>query len=483
MPAPAEIPGFYFDPEKNRYFPLKKWAPGSAQRPSSVSSQNTSKSSCLKPDSANMKRKSRFSITQLLSMRQIGLNSRANSRVSKCALSGVCNSSSFEREYAELQTCFPKLWKYSDSTDGASGDLEHILVSVQTPQGTRNGNFLIAGSQNGSLRFYEVGNTKENRDRGMCKALPLLQNGQSEPDNPPFLFSKMSLTSIASGITCIKKLGDEIMFTTLGSGMLGASICFIKAAELVERNQRSYERMVTRCISINSTIWTADVTYDGSRAVIGTNEGARLLDLDSGSLPWICHSNSDNLSQKFDGSGNLVFCGFRNGTILTVDTRQNSRNSGEKHKFPRKFRVRGNLKASDAIHMPSAVCGMVPLRSDENYLLASSMDGTVKLWDRRLSGREAVQSYEGQVNSHTMLQIGVDPSETFVVAGGEDSAIRLWGLKSGKPLFTAAGATSPVRTICWPRFESSCMERLYENSYWGFWLGCSEELLYMSGGA
>lgn len=41
----------------------------------------------------------------------------------------------------------------------------------------------------------------------------------------------------------------------------------------------------------------------------------------------------------------------------------------------------------------------------------------IKLYDQRMVQRGAVQSYEGNVNSHTKIQLGVDPSENFVASG------------------------------------------------------------------
>lgn len=41
----------------------------------------------------------------------------------------------------------------------------------------------------------------------------------------------------------------------------------------------------------------------------------------------------------------------------------------------------------------------------------------VKLYDHRLCQRGPVQSYEGHVNSHTRIQLGVDPLERFVMSG------------------------------------------------------------------
>ena len=41
----------------------------------------------------------------------------------------------------------------------------------------------------------------------------------------------------------------------------------------------------------------------------------------------------------------------------------------------------------------------------------------VRLYDHRLLQRGAVQCYEGHFNSHTHIQLGVDPSERFVMSG------------------------------------------------------------------
>lgn len=41
----------------------------------------------------------------------------------------------------------------------------------------------------------------------------------------------------------------------------------------------------------------------------------------------------------------------------------------------------------------------------------------MKLYDHRLTKRGALQSYEGHVNSHTRIQLGVDESERFVMSG------------------------------------------------------------------
>lgn len=41
----------------------------------------------------------------------------------------------------------------------------------------------------------------------------------------------------------------------------------------------------------------------------------------------------------------------------------------------------------------------------------------IRLYDHRLMQRGPVQFYEGNVNSHTRIQLGVDPYERFFMSG------------------------------------------------------------------
>lgn len=42
----------------------------------------------------------------------------------------------------------------------------------------------------------------------------------------------------------------------------------------------------------------------------------------------------------------------------------------------------------------------------------------INLYDHRQIKKGPVQTYEGQVNSHTRTQLGTDPSEKFLLSGG-----------------------------------------------------------------
>ncbi|KHN06661.1 DDB1- and CUL4-associated factor 4-like protein 2 [Glycine soja] len=107
----------------------------------------------------------------------------------------------------------------------------------------------------------------------------------------------------------------------------------------------------------------------------------------------------------------------------------------------------------------------------------------MRLYDLRLLQRGVVQCYEGHVNSHTHMQISVDPSERFVMSGGEDCKLRLWSIKSGELLFEDKFSDSVISIVCYKTYEHG-FKAEEENQYkhdssQGAWLGSLEGLFYM----
>ena len=78
---------------------------------------------------------------------------------------------------------------------------------------------------------------------------------------------------------------------------------------------------------------------------------------------------------------------------------------------------------------PAAVCCIHPYKTDPNYLLASSFDGSVNdaapfhpnkslkilKWDLRLG--KVVTRFEGNKNNCLMLSFCLDTQEEFLIAG------------------------------------------------------------------
>ncbi|GAB2248442.1 hypothetical protein Droror1_Dr00008324, partial [Drosera rotundifolia] len=107
---------------------------------------------------------------------------------------------------------------------------------------------------------------------------------------------------------------------------------------------------------------------------------------------------------------------------------------------------------------------LVSLQLYDQYFLASSMDGSIKLYDNRQIQHGAVQSYEGHVNSHTRIQLAIDQYERFVASGGEDGKVRTWSIKSGELLLEDKISNGSIPTACWDSGEcvhsfTECQER------------------------
>lgn len=163
-------------------------------------------------------------------------------------------------------------------------------------------------------------------------------------------------------------------------------------------------------------------------------------------------------------------------------SRKTSESSSRSQNFNKQwFELKGNINHSCTVSMPSSISCLASLKLYDQYFLASSMDGSMKLYDHRLTQRGAVQSYEGNVNSHTRIQLGVDPSEKFVMSGGEDCKLRIWSIKSGEILFEEKFMNSIPSVVCWQRNEGDEGSRIdYEQTLCGgAWLGSQGGLFHM----
>nr|CAD1840939.1 unnamed protein product [Ananas comosus var. bracteatus] len=493
-----DLPGFYFDPEKNRYFPVKGPIPGS-KRPlsSSSSSSDPSSSSRDAPDQKNQVQltrwKRRIKGSELLLSREIhgGL---IFSNKTRC---------SFRQEYQKVQASRPMVWNYQSTTNVADAAIEQLDGIVQTPSGSRETKLLTTGNMMGAISLFGIGNVSA----GIGNVLADFCYGDEAFIRPICYVMILSLDYLTL----------ENMVTTLGSGESGGSLNVLNLSEPLDFRIRAcpVETRTSEIACFDRTVWAADCYAYGPQAAVGTNVGSALVNLETAAVSWLNHSKSDVLSLRYVPSGNVVLCGHRNGAIISVDIRQKQSElsaepsarrpnphrtapipplRNDRRSVKRRVQMNGKLNSSSVVYMPSAVCSLVSLQSDEQYFLGSSMDGSIKLFDRRLLQRGAVQSYEGHVNSHTHLQLAVNPSETLLLSGGEDCAVRIWSVKTSELIFAENVANSIFTRVCWPESGDglpwSCKpeqselheDRPFELSHsWGAWLGSRKGLFYMHG--
>ncbi|KAJ8567405.1 hypothetical protein K7X08_019613 [Anisodus acutangulus] len=486
---PKELPGFYYDEEKNRYFPIKGPIPGTSKKRKSPPPKERDKGKCMKSRINN----------KLLHVREVCGKVIASRK-------GKLN---FQTEFLKKQASYPLIWKYDRTQRVVDSALEHLTVDLNMPEGLLETDILLTGGMNGSLScLFEVGKVGQEFNQGV-ECLPdrvwPLKSGYREGycDSPGHVWRPPgAFVHMPSNISCIKMSQKHpgaslkhVLITTLGAESSGGTVNILNLSEPLDLNSSipTLRSRISVITSFEYTIWTADCSHDQKQAVIGTNRGAAMLDIETGVESWVCRSKSDIFSIQFDNSENIVLCGLRNGTILAIDTRQKPGDfsgrlphnripchpDGPSSRFKSSardsFQIKGKMYHQNTISMPSSVCCLASLRLYDQCFLASSMDGSIKLYDRRLM-RGPIQSYEGNKNSHSRIQLGVDPSETIIMSGGEDCHLRLWSIKSGELLFDDKFMDTIPSVVRWSKTEGLLG---VGKQIQGAWLGSEEGLFFM----
>lgn len=73
------------------------------------------------------------------------------------------------------------------------------------------------------------------------------------------------------------------------------------------------------------------------------------------------------------------------------------------------------------------------------------MDGSICLWDRRQC--KSIQSYIGNKNSQLLLKAAIDPTETYILAGGNDCILRCWNVSSAELVKFIGNFEFPISQI------------------------------------
>ncbi|CAL5412792.1 unnamed protein product [Camellia sinensis] len=503
---PQDLPGFYFDAEKNRYFPIKGPIPGSSRNSSSASTSYSSTTAPKSLSKSNLVNKpcKRIGIKTAMLLRVRELHGKVIT-----SSKGKCN---FQEEYRKTHASKPMIWKYHGTKSIGDGALEQIHVNIGMPHGLIGTDILLAGSASGYLRDLTIldpilrSDPSEKLGNNLimgtnsCQIVYGLSIQENEKCVWKYLYwrvlsmyvvRKQDRQSMLCILSYFRPGNPKNRITTLGSETSGGSVNVLNLSDPLDYDLPVLRRRVSKVTSFNCTVWTADCSSDGSQAVVGTDLGAALVNLETGVQSWVFRCKSDVLSLQLDHSGRIVLCGLRNGAIVTVDTRQKSEEFSARltrHRIP--YPSRGTCKPSSRITQNFTkqwfeLKGNI-LHSDIVYMPSSISWCKIRLYDHRLIRRGPLQSYEGNVNSHTRIQLGVDPYERFFMSGGEDCNLRLWSIKSGELLFEDNFMDSVPSIVCWlkelPRVhdEMQNQREVYSQDYsQGAWLGSQEGLFYM----
>ncbi|KAK3094181.1 hypothetical protein FSP39_025105 [Pinctada imbricata] len=167
----------------------------------------------------------------------------------------------------------------------------------------------------------------------------------------------------------------------------------------------------------NRFIWSCAWDRSSHRLSVGSEKCALVLDTISRRMWEFNTNNSDVFSQVFSGmNGRSLYSGTRNGKILIHDLRSRST-------YP-----------TSRVSMSSSVCSLRLLQNNI-HLLASDVRGKVCLWDLRMI-RQNVVEYKGSYNVYSRIPIHVEESADLVYGVDLNGYARLWSLRNGTLLRT-----------------------------------------------
>lgn len=381
-----ELPGFYYDREKDRYFRL---LPGHNNcNPLTWEAINKremeeKRLKMLEEDAINTR------------VARMGMNFISLARKRHC---GLMNFRSYHQLVHELKISRMRRNKLTieRSDSSITSNFRMILADTNCER-----IFVVKNDVIG----YKYGIVSLN---GCTKGSGLIS--VSLCDNLYFTFRKGTSMCWAS----LSEEDSHILLCITGHAETPGSVNLLPTSIFSNFSMEEPPQML--CNFKSSTVWTCAWCYNPQAdKCFSTGLQHRVVVTDAVTgKKQIFSTSRDVLAQQFARRVPVLYNGCRSGEIFSIDIRQRTK----------KWQ---SWKCSHFFHQ-SAVTS-IRILQDENYLLAADMIGKIKLWDLRMA--RCVKQYDGHHNKHATLPIHVNEEVGIILAVGQDHYTRIWSLKDG----------------------------------------------------
>uniref|UniRef100_G3QMK8 DDB1- and CUL4-associated factor 4 n=1 Tax=Gorilla gorilla gorilla TaxID=9595 RepID=G3QMK8_GORGO len=388
-----ELPGFYFDPEKKRYFRL---LPGHNNcnpltKESIRQKEMESKRLRLLQEEDRRKKIARmgFNASSMLRKSQLGFLNVTN----YCHLAHELRLSCMERKKVQIRSMDPSAL--------ASDRFNLILADTNSDRLFTVNDVKVGGSKYGIINLQSL----------------------KTPTLKVFMHENLYFTNRKVNSVCwasLNHLDSHILLCLMGLAETPGCATLLPASLFVNSHPAGIDRPGMLCSfripGAWSCAWSLNIQANNCFST-GLSRRVLLTNVVTGHRQSF-GTNSDVLAQQFALMAPLLFNGCRSGEIFAIDLRCGNQGKG--------------WKATRLFH-DSAVTS-VRILQDEQYLMASDMAGKIKLWDLRTTKR--VRQYEGHVNEYAYLPLHVHEEEGILVAVGQDCYTRIWSLHDARLLRT-----------------------------------------------
>ncbi|KAK7909757.1 hypothetical protein WMY93_014441 [Mugilogobius chulae] len=386
--AAPELPGFYFDPEKNRYFRLlpghNNCNPLTTEQLRQKEREKQRERSLAEDDNPRKKApRPGQNMALLLQKRQFGTISGK----SYCRLSNEVQVCGMKRQQLELVNA-----NLMNKMLAMDSSCERVFIESDVSH---------AGAKYGLMNLSHSSRTQS----------PLTM---TLSDNLSFTNRKVRYACWAS----VSRTDSHVLMCVIGSGDTPG--CVRLLPDTFYGSSRTGPELLCS-FNITSALtcaWCTHPHYDRTLSA-GAPHRVIVKNVESGHTKNY-DVNSDVLTQQFIPRSPVLFNGCRSGEIFGLDLRKRG----------------GGLMQGWKTHRFQQESAITSLRvlNDHNYLLAADMLGQIKLWDARMS--KSVQQYKGHYNEHLLLPVHVSEPEQLVLAVGQDCYTRIWSLQDGRLLRT-----------------------------------------------
>ncbi|XP_060070590.1 DDB1- and CUL4-associated factor 4-like [Ylistrum balloti] len=404
-----DIPGFYFDAEKRKYFRIQP-------------NHNSTSSSTVTRETIQRKEKEQLRLKEI-SCRE-SYEKHRSSRVKTLGVKsctdlphllndlcgGVISVQKFDHLFA-----FKRISNINSTPAGCQrlvsriqptySKLEHVHKMVVS----ENTDCVLGLWSKQEISNYNIQMLDIKRDKRTNIQSRLSVNIESPEFSSLVIWNKVTNLCWAD----LKRnygnnRGRHVLFTTMSFTWVGDEVSMARIRQFPQTSDR--ENDLEFSLGHKCT-WTCAWNTQGQNFSVGSEKCGLLLDVETRRLWELNTYNSDPLVQIFDTKTRYcLYSGTRKNQILSHDLRSVS------------------TRPTTSMSQSCSVCSL-RLFQDDTKLLASDVHGKVCLWDLRM--RKVVQQYQGLKNQYQCIPIHVDDQERFVYGADSDGYIRFWCLKTG----------------------------------------------------
>ncbi|XP_033735495.1 DDB1- and CUL4-associated factor 4-like [Pecten maximus] len=411
-----DIPGFYFDVEKRKYFRIQP-------------NHNRSSSSTVTKETIQRKEKEELRLKEVScteSCKKPKLSTyQPHEKGSKCCsdlphlLNSICtgtiskhqldNLFAFKR-VSNINSTHAGCQRLTNRNQTAYSKLEHM----QKIEVGENSDCILGLWSKKEISNYSIQLLDIKRDKRLNVESRLSVNIES-----PDFSSLVTWNKVTDLCWADLKRNDSnskvrhVLFTTMSFTWAGDDMSMARICQFPKTLDRSHDLEFSLG---HKCIWTCAWNNHGQNFSVGSEKCGLLLDVETRRLWELNTNNSDPLAQIFDTKSRYrLYMGTRKNQILSHDLRSIS------------------TRPTASMSQSCSVCSL-RLFQDETKLLASDVRGKVCLWDLRM--RKVVQRYVGLKNQYRCIPIHVDDQERFVYGADSDGYIHFWCLQTGALLRT-----------------------------------------------